>query len=63
MDDDRSYRLTIAEGAVEESNLFWQIKANKRATNRDLRAIASLLIAAADRLESDPEAVDTEITA
>lgn len=56
-------RITIAEGTLDGSDLFFQIKASKRATNHDLRSIAALLIAAANKLDGDPEAVDMRITA
>lgn len=42
--------LTIAKGSLEGSGLRWQIKADKRATSHDLRSIAALLIAAANKL-------------
>ncbi len=55
--------LHIGRGSVEESGLGWNLYANTKATNRDLRAIAALLIAAADKLEAEPDAVDTRIEA
>lgn len=54
--------INVAHGTVEASGLTWCIMASKRATNRDLRSISALLLQAAERLEEDPEAVDTRIT-
>lgn len=53
----------VARGSVELTGLSWQLRAAGRATNQDLRAIASLLTAAAYKLEQNPEAVDTRIEA
>ncbi len=55
--------IVVGRGSIEMSGLAWQLRAANRATNQDLRAIAALLIAAADRLEREPDAVDTKITA
>lgn len=57
------YPIVVGRGSCEKSRLSWQLRADGRATNRDLRDIAALLIAAANKLESEPDAVDTEITA
>lgn len=56
-------RILLAHGRVESSGLAWRLLINQTAGNADLRAIAALLITAADRLEIDPNAVDTRITA
>lgn len=40
-----------------------ELKRYRPATNQDLRAIASLLTAAAYKLEQNPEMVDTRIEA
>lgn len=53
----------VARGSVEFTGLAWQLRAVRPVTNQDLRAIASLLTAAAYKLEQNPEAVDTRIEA
>jgi hypothetical protein len=53
----------VARGLVELTGLSWQLRAAGPATNQDLRAIASLLTAAAYKLEQNPEMVDTRIEA
>lgn len=55
--------VRVARGSVELTGLSWQLRAAQPATNQDLRAIASLLVAAAYKLEQNPEAVDTRIEA
>lgn len=56
-----SLPILIGHGKVELSGLGWELTGNRRATNQDLRSIASLLTAAAYKLEQDPDAVDTGI--
>lgn len=58
-----SLPILIGHGTVELSGLGWELTGNRRATNQDLRSIASLLVAAAYKLEQDPSAVDTRIEA
>ena len=53
--------IRIAHGELEVSKLQWEVWGDKRATNADLRDLASLLILAAETLEKDPGATDTRI--
>jgi len=55
--------IVAAHGALEGSGTAFQVRVSKRATNHDLRSIAALLILAADKIEADPEALDTRIEA
>lgn len=59
----REYSIVVGRGSIARSGLRWQLRADGRANNQDLRDVAALLIAAAEKLESEPDAVDTEITA
>lgn len=48
-------RVPVAMGTVEATGLTWDLSASKRVTGDDLRAIAALLIEAANRLEREPD--------
>lgn len=63
MKNKRSNAVEIAYGKVESSGLHWCIAGSEKANNADLRAIAALLLAAADRLDKDPTALDRRLTA
>ena len=55
--------MVAAHGKIEGSELAFELRVSKRARNHDLRSVAALLLLAADKLESDPSAVDTRIEA
>ena len=51
----------VAHGTVEASGVAWELKVSQVIGNSDLRAIAQLLVAAADRIKADPTVLDTRI--
>lgn len=55
--------IVAAHGVLEGHELGFELRVSKRAGNHDLRSIAALLIAAANKLEADPAALDTRIEA
>ena len=55
--------IVAAHGKLDGTDLAFELRVTQRARNHDLRSIAALLILAADKLESDPSAIDTRIEA